>query len=334
MMNDFVAAFRTHLAASHHALLLSHLAPDGDALGSSLGLMWLLRGHGLRVSIANQDPVPPQLRSEAILPGWQEISGPPFRTNGKQPSFDLIVALDSSDLQRLGAAYRSPAGKLPLVVIDHHITNTRFGTLNLVDSEATSAAEIVVALADALGWPIGREAAQCLLTGIITDTRGFRIAGITPALLGVAQRLMEAGASLNAITEGVLEQRSLSSICLWGKALADVHLEGRVLWAALPVALRRQCPEESSDAGLTNFLIGAEEADVAVLFSEREADRVEVSMRAAAGFNVAQVALALGGGGHPRAAGCTVALSLAEAQQQVLATLQTALAEQRKARTQ
>ncbi len=323
-------AFDALLTANRRILLISHVAPDGDAIGSLLGLKWLLEAQGHAVIAANQDGVPYLLRSDQVAPGWQEVVHNPLKQKRRGRGYDLVVTLDCSDMQRLGKAYSPALAGIPLVNIDHHITNLDFGAVNLVDPDASSTAELVHRLAEALQWPIGPEAAQCLLLGIVSDTRSFRVGNVTPALLGVAQRLMEAGASLAAINELVLERRDVNTICLWGHALAALRLDERIIWTAIPLAMRGRCNGvEQSDSGLANFMIGAEEADVAVILTEREDGLVDVGMRAAAGFDVAQVALALGGGGHPRAAGCSLRLPLEQAIDQVLAAVKRSLTQQR-----
>jgi phosphoesterase RecJ-like protein len=327
-----VEAIRSLLAGSRRILLISHVSPDGDAIGSMLGLKWVLEAQRHTVIAANQDGVPYLLRSDLVAPGWETVVHSPFKQKRQASGYDLVVTLDCSDMQRLGKAYRPSLAGVPLLNIDHHITNLGFGAVNLVDPDASSTAEIVCRLAETLAWPIGAEAAQCLLLGIVTDTRSFRVGNVTPALLGMAQRLMEAGASLRAISEVVLDRRNVDTICLWGHALAALHLEERIIWTAIPLAMRGRCNGvEQSDSGLANFMIGAEEADVAVILTEREEGAVDVGLRAAQGFDVAQVALALGGGGHPRAAGCSLALPLEQATQQVLTALKQSLAEQRQA---
>ena len=333
MFNAF-EAIRSLLAANRHVLLISHVAPDGDAIGSMLGLKWLLEAQGHTTIAANQDGVPHQLRSDQVAPGWETVVRSPFKPQRQAGGYDIVIALDCSDMQRLGKAYRPSLAAAPLINIDHHVTNLGFGAVNLVDPESSSTAEMVYRLAQALGWSIGQAAAQCLLTGIVTDTRSFRVGNVTPALLGIAQRLMEAGGSLRAINETVLDRRNVDTICLWGHALAALRLEERIIWTAIPLAMRGRCNGvEQSDSGLANFMAGAEEADVAVILTEREDGLVDVGMRAAAGFDVAQVALALGGGGHPRAAGCSLALPLEQATEHVLAALKQSLARQRRAIT-
>lgn len=329
-MKAEIAAFHALLAASRRILLLSHVSPDGDAIGSQLGLRWLLQAMGHDVVAANQDGVPQLLRSDQILPGWQQVVQAPLSAKHAAGGYDLVIALDCSDLPRLGKVYGPALAHAPLVNIDHHITNLHFGAVNLVDPGASSTAEMVWRVADALGWPMNPQAAQCLLTGIVTDTRSFRVGHVTPALLGVAQQLMEAGAALAPISELALERRNVDTICLWGQALAALRLEERIIWTAIPQAMRRGCNGvEQSDSGLANFMVGAEEADVALILTEREDGQVDVGMRAAPGFDVAQVALALGGGGHPRAAGCSLTLPLEQATAQVLDALKRSLAQQR-----
>lgn len=329
-MSPAFEALNSLLADPRRILLLSHVNPDGDAIGSQLGLKWLLEAQGHQVIAANQDGVPALLRADQVAPGWRELVRNPMKPKRRGSGYELVIALDCSDMARLGQAYDPSLADAPLVNIDHHITNLHFGALNIVDPAASSTAELVWRVAEALHWPIGPQAAQCLLTGIVTDTRSFRVGHVTPALLGVAQRLMEAGASLAAVNELVLERRDVDTICLWGQALAELRLEERIIWTAIPLTMRARCNSvEQSDSGLANFMVGAEEADVALILTERADGQVDVGMRAAPGFDVAQVALALGGGGHPRAAGCTLAPPLAQAAEQVLAALKLALAQQR-----
>jgi bifunctional oligoribonuclease and PAP phosphatase NrnA len=197
-------------------LAISHVAPDGDAIGSLLGFGWVLRSadpdgfaqFARKLTLACADPVPTQYE---WLPGASEIISAP-----SAGPWDVVVGLDASDGARLGSPFRPVCcGPAPVVIIDHHITNLRFGTLNhVVPAAATS--QIVVELADTLGAPISREAATCLLTGLVTDTLGFRTNNVTPQVMAVAMRLMEAGASLAEVTERTLNHKPLNTLRLWG----------------------------------------------------------------------------------------------------------------------
>ncbi len=184
-MIDAAEAIRSLVTTSRRILLISHVAPDGDAIGSMLGLKWLLEAQGRAVIAANQDGVPYLLRSDLVAPGWQSVVHSPVKSERQASGYDLVITLDCSDMQRLGKSLPPPLAHAPLVNIDHHITNLGFGAVNLVDPAASSTAEIVYRLAEALAWPIGPEAAQCLLTGIVTDTQSFHVGNVTPALLGV-----------------------------------------------------------------------------------------------------------------------------------------------------
>jgi phosphoesterase RecJ-like protein len=304
-------------------LAVSHVAPDGDAIGSLLGFGWVLRSANpdgfsplaSKLTLACADPVPAQFQ---WLPGASEIiSAPPAGP------WDAIVGLDASDGARLGSPFR-PAefGAAPIVIIDHHITNLQFGTLNYVDPAAVATSQIVVDLADALSAPIVREAATCLLTGLVTDTLGFRTSNVTPQVMAVAMRLMEAGANLAEITERTLNHKPLNTLRLWGQALANLQINGRVVWAAITRQMRAQVDASlNGDGGLVSQLINAPEAVIAAVFSETAEGKIEIGFRAKSGYDVSQIALNLGGGGHPQASGCTIAGPLADAEARVLPML-------------
>jgi phosphoesterase RecJ-like protein len=275
--------------------------------------------------MACSDPVPPHLE---FVPGTasivQEVGAP----------VDLVISLDCSDIRRLGdLATGLVPGQTPVVNIDHHITNTYFGDVNVVDEVASSTAEIVLALLAYLAAPIEAQAATCLLTGIVTDTRGFRTSNVTRDVMEAALRLMREGASLPAIAQQALDRRSTASIRLWGATLSQFRLEAGIGWTSIPIEVRIASGYlESGDAGLASFLVGAEDADAVAVFVERPDGQVEVGLRAAPGFDVAQVALQFGGGGHALAAGCLLNGPLTEAEGTMLATLRADLARQRQSR--
>lgn len=310
------------IQSAHLPLLVCHISPDGDAVGSLAGLGLALRQMGWEPTMACADPIPKRFHyipgAEAIV---QEIS----------TTFDLVISLDSSDLKRIGEFPQMPAlGNVPLLNVDHHVTNLNFGTVNLVDPHASSTAEIVWRLLDALSIRVNAEIATCLLTGIVTDTHGFRTSNVTVQLMGIALRLMKAGASLPTITHHSLNRRPTAAILLWRAALTQLQIEEGIAWTSIPLALRRQVGYAGNgDAGLVNFLVSADDADVAAVFVENEDGQVEVGLRAVPGFDVAQVALQLGGGGHALAAGCAIAGSLEDVQAQVLTALRADLARQR-----
>ena len=312
--------------SSTHPLIICHISPDGDAIGSLLGLGLGLRSLGKTVTLACESRPSIKFR---FLPGYDTIVN---AVNARL--FDLVIGLDSGDLSRLGNIY--DADKLagvPLINIDHHITNLYYGDVNLVDPKRASAAELVLVLLDHLGISIeqdGAGIATCLLTGIATDTVGFRTANVTPQVMGDAMRLMEAGASLSHVTHHAFNQRPLADLSLLARGLNRLQAKKGLAYSEIPLADRRACSHAGNgDAGLVGMLVRTKEVHISAVFSERENNRVEISFRADPGYDVAQVALSLGGGGHPAASGCTIAGSLEAAKARVLPLLRAALKEQR-----
>jgi phosphoesterase RecJ-like protein len=310
------------ISNAHSVLLICHVSPDGDAIGSLLALGLALHQLGKRqVVMACADPVPDDCRH---LPHWELITKEP------EGSFDLVISLDCSDLERLGPPYNPQAlAGIPIVNIDHHATNISFGTVNWVDPTAAATAQMLVALMPMLGVSPSVEIATCLLNGIVTDTIGFRTPNTTQDVLEAAVKMMNAGASLAQLTDKVFNHRPLDALRVWSVALQELHLENRVLWSEITQEMRRRIgSRENGDAGLVNFLSSANEADIAVIFDELADGQVNVSMRAGPGYDVSEVALELGGGGHPQAAGCTLPGPLNEAKTKVLSMLQAAWHEQ------
>lgn len=309
------------IQSAHRPLLICHIAPDGDAIGSLTGLGRALRHMSLEPIMACPDPIPPRFN---YIPGVKAV------VQDVATSFDLVVSLDCSDLARLGHFPQMPTFEgTPLINIDHHVTNLNFGDVNLVEPHASSTAEILLRLLEYMAVPLDAESATALLTGIVTDTRGFRTSNVTVQVMEAALRLMRAGASLPCITYHGLDRRPIAALRLWGAAMALLQIKERVVWTSIPLAMRRAVGYAGNgDAGLVNFLVSADAADVAVVFVEREDGHIEVGLRAVPGFDVAPVALQLGGGGHALAAGCNLPGPLEEAQKRVLTALQVDLARQ------
>ncbi len=312
-----LAEIAAALRRAGRVLAICHTSPDGDAIGSLLGLAWVLRALSRppEVVLACADPVPEQL---TFLPGAGEIVS--VRPAGP---WDAVVALDASDADRLGDLF-TPAeyGQAPVIVLDHHVTNLFFGTLNYVDTDAAATAQIVLDLADALPVPVSYRAAVCLLAGLVTDTLSFRTSNVNARVLRDAARLAELGADISDIAQRSLFTRPLALLRLWGAALNRMQFTDGVLWTEISRAMREQAGlRGSNESGLSSQLINAAEARVAAVFSETTDGKVEVSLRARPGYDVASVALRLGGGGHPQAAGCTLKGTLAEAEATVLPLL-------------
>lgn len=296
------------IQAAQRLLIVSHVRPDGDAVGSLLGLGLALRGAGKEVRMVLSDGVPPALR---FLPGSDQIRHRP------QGSFDLICTVDCSDLQRVGEALSGYP--TPDINIDHHVTNMNFGKLNLVDPAAVATAEMIARLLPAIGVEYDQTVASALLTGIITDTLGFRTANMTPDALRCAADLMEKGADLPELYRHALVVRSFEAALYWGSGLKNLEREGRMVWATLTQADRQAVGYPGrDDADLITLLSSISDADIAMIFVEQPDHRVKVSWRSKPGVDVSKVALSFGGGGHPAAAGAEIPGDLEEVRSQVL----------------
>ena len=306
------------IQSAYHPLLICHVSPDGDAIGSLTGLGRGLRQMGMEPIMACADAIPARL---------SYISGSEAIVQNVSDHFDLIVTLDCSDLERLGHFTQMPNFEATsLLNIDHHLTNLNFGDVNLVDPHASSTAEIVLRLLEYMAVPLDVELATCLLTGIVTDTRGFRTSNVTIQVMDTALRLMKIGASLPYITQHGLDRHPTTAILLWREALSSLQIKDRVIWANVTLAMRRAANYTGNgDAGLVSFLVSADDADIAAVFVEREDGRIEVGLRAAPGFDVAQIAFQFGGGGHALAAGCNLPGPLEEAHARVLPALQNVI---------
>ena len=215
---------RELLRRAKRILLATHERPDGDALGSLLGLGWMLRGPGKTLWLLSRDGVPATFH---FLPGFEDVSS-------RVPTeVDLIVYLDCSDPDRVGE-FEAPIPSAPSLNIDHHATNSRFAEVNLVEGKAVATAEVIYDLVDPLRLKLNPNAAVGLLTGLVTDTLGFRTANVNAKCLLIAQKLMQAGANLSEIVEKSMNRRTFSAARYWGLGLSRIEREGPIVWLAEP----------------------------------------------------------------------------------------------------
>jgi phosphoesterase RecJ-like protein len=300
------------IQGAQDVLLIAHVDPDGDTIGSTLALGFALRQMGKRCALACYDPVP---RILSFLPGSDEFSTPSVGQS------DLVITVDASDPVRLGEAYQSvPTIGLPVINIDHHVTNTRFATVNLVRPSASATAEIVFDLLQEWKVQIGEQLATYLLTGIVTDTQFFTTSSTSPRTLEVASKLVRAGASLLEINEQYYKSKEPGTLRLWGRILDCMQVDGRVVWSINSVQMREECQAGSDNGnGIVNLLASVREAAAAIVFKEFEGNRVEISIRSRPGVDISAIAVFFGGGGHPQAAGAVLDTNIETAIPRVLA---------------
>ena len=300
----------TLVLQAQRIVLTTHAGPDGDGIGSMVSLYIALRAMDKLVAMVCSDPVPQDLTYLPYAGQVQDIHQ--LATLPFTP--DLIVVCDSASLPRLGAVFaesQSSFAAIPLLNLDHHQTNTRFGLVNLVDTTASATAEIAHALRERLRVAPTPEAATALMTGLVTDTLGFRTDSVTPRTLTLAAHLLAAGAPLTEICYRTFQATRYEKLKLWGYGLSNLQRsqDGRIVWAALPREIRMDLGAKESDlVGLASFIEGSEGVDIVILAwnSKKDPNRTRVSLRSRS-INVATVAQTLGGGGHANAAGALLA---------------------------
>ncbi len=307
------------VAAARDVLIVTHINPDGDAFGSLYAVGLMLRRQGKQVTLACDDGL---LARFSYLERGDKVHNAVAMEQlaATDAQFDLIIAVDCGDEQRLGRSYACVPTPRPTVLnIDHHITNTYFGAINIVRPAACSTTELLYDLFQALGWPLTTEVAVALLTGLVTDSQSFSTSNVTAHTLEVASALVAAGADLPTITLQALKLSPLSTLRLWQKGLANMQLEDGLLWTSVSAAERRQADHASpSTAGLASLLGDVEQAHISAVLLELDDGQVVISWRCRPPYDVSGVAVSLGGGGHPQAAGCTLPGPLSVAQERVV----------------
>ena len=301
-------------------LLVSHTSPDPDAIGSLLGLWHVLCQMDKNALPWSVDPVPHEMQ---FLPGCEDV----VRVIPDDFKADLLIALDSSDAERLGhRAKKLVNSDVFSINLDHHLTNQQYGSINLVDDQWASTAEGVLVLIDALGQSLDLDIATCLMAGIVGDTRSFSTNAVTSVTLKAGARLRAVGADSAYITARLLHQRPYDALRLWGLGITNSRLENGVIWTTISRKERREYGlTKTPDTGLSNLLLQADEAVIAAVMTQQMDGRTKCSFRAKAGQDVAATAAALGGGGHRLAAGCLLKGDFEQVVQKVVAQLQSSV---------
>ncbi len=308
MNKDLVQTFGVLINRAERVLIISHIRPDGDAVGSLVGLGLILEELGKEVNLVLEDGVPKVFHhlhgADKVV---REVSG----------VYDLIIVVDCSDIDRIGEVL-DEYGE-PDINIDHHPTNTHFAKLNLVRDDAVATAEIIYDLACSLSYPISLPAAEALLTGLLTDSLGFRTSNSSPRTLRIAANLQEMGANLPELYKKAMLEKSLEAVKYWGRGLSRIQQEDRLVWTSLNLQDRIEAEYPGrDDADLINVLSRIRETDISIVFVEQTDGTVKVSWRAQPGFDVSQIATKFGGGGHKPAAGAEIKGDLERVQEEVL----------------
>lgn len=303
-------------------ILIAHEHPDGDCLGSALGLAFILSQMGKTCVAACADPAP---RTLAFLPGADTL-----QHTLDPEDFDLVIALDAGELPRFGSLYtqhRSFLEHARILNLDHHISSDGCGQVNIIDPTSSATAELLVLFQQQAGLPLNKEAALCLLAGIVTDTSCFAFTNTTPRTMEVAALLMRQGVIPEPIVQSVYRTHPLAQVRFQAQVIANAQTScgGRLIWSqATGATLRAVGASPEMDDGLSGVLRDIEGIEVSVFFKSYDDPNItRLSMRCAAPYNAAEICQRIAnGGGHPRAAGGTLYMPINEATKLVISELE------------
>ncbi len=299
------------LLRADSVVLCTHVSPDGDTLGSALGLARFLRRQGKDVTVYCDDQIS---ASFSFLPDIDLVRRP---SEGLTLDADILAVIDASSFDRIGTVAAQVRCK-NLLNIDHHISNTNFAEYLYLDAAAAATGEIMCDLFAAMGWPLDYETAVCFYTAITTDCGSFRYGNTTAKTMRHAAMLLEYGVRPDEISDK-LEVRSRAAVELLGKVLPSLTFAcgGKIAYLSIINDLYDKETDTDSFVSYPRYIDGVE---AAIMFKAVESRVVRVSMRSHT-VDVAGVAVRFGGGGHARAAGCTIYAPMEEAQRQILTEL-------------
>ena len=309
---------------SRNVLVTTHVSPDGDAIGSLLAMNLALQGKHKQVTLYNESPIPAVYR---FLPRVHSVIG---KLNSAA-QFDTAVVLDCGDLTRVGEA-ACIIDQIPEVInIDHHITNTRFGTCQLIDVQACACTEILYQLFERMCVPFTRELATCIYTGILTDTGSFRFSNTSRTTFQICENMVACGVNPFQVAQHVYGTYSLGRIKLLNLALDSIEISenGKVSLMALTRAMLNETGTQPEDTdGMINYARRIQDVKIAVLIQEQTDGNApccagqrrpyHVSLRSDGSVDVAAIAAIFGGGGHQSAAGFSIESTLTEIKSQIL----------------
>ena len=316
------------VAPAERIALLAHEGPDGDCIGSALGMAFILQTLGKICVPACADPPPKNL---GFLPGIETVIG-----DLGDEAFDLVIALDAGEIIRFGQLYQRHQDFLAqarILNIDHHLSPGGCGQVNIIDTHAAATAELVVLLQQQAGLPLPQEAALCLLTGLITDTNSFQFSNTTPRSLEVAAELLRHGAMPKTVVQPIYRERSLA-LARFQAAIIDqasISCDGRLIWSwANDETLAKTGATFDLDDNTAGTLQDISGVQIAAFFKSysRLPNATRLSMRCSDPYNAAELCYRISngmGGGHARAGGATFYLPIQETMALVIPELEKVL---------
>lgn len=323
-MNNTLFELKQIIDSCNNLLIISHILPDGDNIGSVIAMSLMLKGQGMKVTSVVNGEMPPYY---TFLVGASDLVSP---LELEENTYDAVLCLDMSDRARGGMVWDKIIGDPVIINIDHHVSNDHFGHYNFVLSDASSTAEIVTYLFSEWNMPLTKEIAEALYTGIVTDSGSFTYGSTSPQTMLMAAKLLEQKPNLEAIRENVLENVSFLRKKLLSAVLANAELlcNGRLCYAYISntdiVKLGVKGPDFEN---IIDHLIGVTGVEYAVFFREIEPNVIKIGFRGRGKNDVTVVASHFNGGGHKAAAGCSCNGSLNDVIDRVLTEVRLYLEE-------
>lgn len=287
-------------------LVVAHVNPDGDAISSTLAIGWLLNLWDKTFTMVNENQIPVRLQ---FMANTDNVMIHEELDQAEAPAFQAVICVDCADYDRIGRIKEWITSDVPLLNIDHHPTNNRYGSVACIRDNAAATAEILFDMFAQGKVTLDLDVSTMLYTGLLTDTGGFRYSNTTPHVMAIASALLALGVDGNDIADRLLEKMSFAQMSLIQKGLGRLAFsdDHRIAWLYITPEDMTETGALNEDLeGLVNYPRNVEGVEVGLLFKVNANGRIKVSMRSAGKVNVAEVAQTFGGGGHVRAAGCTL----------------------------
>jgi len=308
MNQEITGAIKERLEKAKNIVIASHVRPDGDAIGSLLGLGLALKDAGKSVQMVLVDGVS----------SYKHLEGSELVVREPKGEHDTFITVDCADFKRVGKAFEN-FGQ-PDINIDHHKTNEKFGKLNLIEEDEVATAAILTNYLPMWGYKITKPIAAALLTGIVTDTLGFRTSNTNPSALRLCAQLMETGVDMPDLYMRALVKKTFPAAKYWGVGLSSMEQKNGIVWATLTLEDRKRAGYGGNDdADLINLISAIDGNKIGMIFVEQSDNHVKISWRALEpGVDVSKVAKHFQGGGHAAAAGADIPGAMSEVQPLVL----------------
>jgi phosphoesterase RecJ-like protein len=315
-----IAALLQLLRERNSFLITSHVRPDGDAIGSSLGLMHLLQSLGKSASVVFTDPIPPTFH---FLPGVDRIQS---LAPAEPCDATIFLECDSVGRSSLGEDLFQASPSMLTINIDHHRSGRPFADFNWIDPEAPAVGAMIYDIAIAAGVPITAAMADCLYAAILTDTGSFNYPSTSAATFAIAEHLVQCGTNPNLVARQIYFSNPASKVRLLGVALSNLQIDMPVSWSSVSLNEMERAGASVEDCeGVANHLIGIAGMEAAVFMRELPGhNQFRLSLRSRGTLDVASIAEHFGGGGHHSASGCSISGSLEEVTHQIVTHLRSA----------